>query len=198
MPVSIEESHSTRALDLAQADTIDLAGAMLPANPPGMAEHSLSLGERPTPEIVAYHQCVRAIAERILELVGQGRNDVIDFTRFPPDPRELRVEPNGGVALQMDRDVPFRILTPLGALSIMGGFPTSQANGKLESELGLRCLLPKSVVPFGTFGPIYSITRDPSGGELPEARLVQSPASAQQSLDLALTWQKLYAELYPA
>jgi hypothetical protein len=139
------------------------------ANPPQAIEIDLK----------DYFRRAQAICKHIFDTVnGQEGCKMYSRLEQSPNPFYGQVNPNGGIALEQDYSTPSRLMTPLGQLEISGGSSSigdgmSKVWEKLTADLGLVEIVPVKHTREGFFGPIFAITKDLEGNQLPVAELTK-------------------------
>ena len=153
-----------------------------PAEPTGASdplfssEAALPTGERaanPRREIqidlTDYYRRANAIASFILKVANEN-HWIQDRTSQGINPCHDQVESNGAMALEMYYGMPSTLHTPLGRVEFAGS-GQGDFNDVMElltERFGLEEIVPVTQTDNGAFGPIYRITKDLEGNELPE------------------------------
>lgn len=166
-----------------------------------LAESKLPKAEPPKPEetpakldMRSYLAKVEEIGKYVLERLAKEGKLVVSRIDQEPNHYQLPIEANGGVAIQMANGLPYRLLTPLGGIPIFRGFPDKDRMAEITAGLGLQVLVPAANTPFGVFGPILAVTRDPSGNELPRAKLREGDVTAEDAARWSAAWKEAKAK----
>lgn len=124
----------------------------------------------------------------------------ISKTMEPHDvvPMNCQIEPNGGMGLEFYYDLPYRLYTPLGYVTISTQFIGDEKKNELREQLvddyGLEVVIPETKDPSGRFGPVYAITKLPWSDE-------KLPLYVPKNKDNYVSYEDAmvkFAELYPS
>ena len=180
-PIAVYEPvMKSRGVVLSSSEGLDVA-----VTSPFVAEEQEARTEIPEvlqneEELKTYFSTVFAIGHHIIDVMRENGIDVFDvlLDTESPNPVYDRIPANGGVALRYSFGLPSSFMTPLGKLQIRGGCSRSgdareKVNEALHQSLGLKEVIPKKIsqTTGEQHGPVYQITKDLNGSQLPKAEL---------------------------
>lgn len=163
-------------------DPGDLTGATISfGDGPALPTGGVATEVNGVVDLKDYFRTVEAIKKYVLNTVNDTEGcEMRRGGADGPNPYYNQIEGNGAIALKTYHGSPSSLHTPLGTYEISSGSFSSDVGvmtavmEKLKEELGLVEIVPERRDFTGEDGPVYRITRDLEGKELPKVIYLES------------------------
>lgn len=130
------------------------------------------------PKLSLYFKSIDKISTYITKVLADHGLQSMPGQNLVIDAHHNQIRFNGGIAIEFRKGIPFLIYTPLGGVLAMGMAMGTlrnpeEAKDKVIKKLGLVEIVPKQATPDGEFGPVYQVTKDMDGKNLPPVQFVK-------------------------
>lgn len=187
------KTYVTNNRFLPMADSVSFKGRQL---------ESLSELIAKKAELTNYYRKVQGIADFVIaEAERHGITLLNDPKEFPISSTFDRIPFDGSIGLRMSDNYPSSLLTPLGQMRILGstahhGDSMERFMASLTQKLGLEEVVKETKVGSDLHGPIYAVTKTPTGEAIPKLKAdgLRANSAGNRSME---DLNSLVAEILP-